>query len=140
MKFLIELFEWGYEGEFEQEFFAAPLSIEEVFDKLGSEQEFKYKKRYSDDYGIGYFVPFKVIRNKFLEWGFEPIEVDLQTDYITHLREFLLVDRDVDADTGEQVVTIELKEAAYVMPSRKCVVGESKIKREEPDENETIRF
>ncbi len=135
MKYIIELFEWGFDGEFKQQFFVSPLLAEEVFKKLSAEQEFGYTPRFPDDKDIGYFVPFKIIKNKLIEWGFERVEIWFNTAYVTHLAEFLSVDRDVDADTGEQVVTVELKRTEVIRPYNPVRIKESKIKRGEPHED-----
>jgi hypothetical protein len=107
MKHLVELFQWGFEGEFEQEFFISDIPTDELVNKLKSETKFTYTPEYDGDEGIGYMTPFQIIYNKLLEWGLEPINVCLTGAYVEHLTEYICVDRDISTMTGEAGVTIE---------------------------------
>jgi len=109
---VIEIVEYGYEGDFEQLFFVSPLPAEEVVEKLKEETNFTYAPEYVGDNAISYMSGFKLIEAKLLDWGFKPIWVN--TGLMEHLGTYILIDEDIypNGNGTERAIVIELRKYA----------------------------
>ena len=118
MKHLIEIFEWGVEGEYEQAFFVSPIPVEKVYEALRKEPKYMFKPLFEETNYIGYLDSFSIVYDKLKEYGYEEILVGLNDGYISHLRKYIHISREVGIRLELVITSSEAKKECEISSDR----------------------